>query len=85
MVSTFVFAAGAAQAQSTDSPPPAPVEAQTTTPSAPAPEAGKVAVPSPPPDAALPVVEPIIGDEEFNRAIPSLDVAEDPELNRPLE
>src|SRR5690606_1103339 len=48
-------------------------------------EAGKIAVPPPPPDAALPVVEPIIGDEEFNRAIPSLDVADDPELNRPLE
>jgi translocation and assembly module TamA len=48
-------------------------------------EAGTIPVPAPPPDAQLPVVEPIVEDGRFNRAIPSLDVADDPELGRPLE
>lgn len=48
-------------------------------------EAGRVPVPAPPPDAGLPAVEPILEDDRFNRAIPSLDVAEDPELGQPLE
>jgi len=48
-------------------------------------EAGKVAVPPPPPGAVLPEVKPIVPDDEFNKAIPSLDVADDPELARPLE
>lgn len=48
-------------------------------------EAGKVPVPPAPPDAALPPVEPVISDEEFNSAIPGLEVEDDPELNRPLE
>jgi translocation and assembly module TamA len=48
-------------------------------------EAGKLPVPAPPPNAGLPEVEPIVKDEDFNKAIPSLDVADDPELNKPLE
>ena len=48
-------------------------------------EAGKVPVPAPPADVALPQVTPIIPDAEFNKAIPSLDVDSDPELDRPLE
>jgi translocation and assembly module TamA len=48
-------------------------------------EAGKLPVPAPPPDVELPVVEPVVEDERFNKAIPSLDVADDPELARPLE
>jgi translocation and assembly module TamA len=48
-------------------------------------EAGKLPVPVPPPDIELPTVEPIVKDEDFNKAIPSLDVADDPELDRPLE
>ncbi|MCK9542796.1 MAG: BamA/TamA family outer membrane protein [Novosphingobium sp.] len=47
--------------------------------------AGSVSVPVAPADAALPQVETIIPDAEFNAAIPSLDVADDPELDRPLE
>lgn len=48
-------------------------------------EAGTVPVPQPPPDAMLPQVEPIIGEEEFNSSIPSLGAEDDPELDRPLE
>jgi translocation and assembly module TamA len=48
-------------------------------------EAGRVAVPPPPPEAGLPEMDPIVPDGEFNAAIPSLDVADDPELGRPLE
>lgn len=44
-----------------------------------------MAVPAPPADAALPEMAPIIPDAEFNAAIPSLDVSDDPELARPLE
>lgn len=48
-------------------------------------EAGKVPVPAPPPDAMLPEVKTIIPDDEFNRAVPAIDVADDPELAKPLE
>nr|WP_188770307.1 BamA/TamA family outer membrane protein [Novosphingobium endophyticum] len=48
-------------------------------------EAGDVPVPAPPADADLPQVDPIISNEEFNASIPDLDVADDSELDRPLE
>ncbi|MCW1427574.1 BamA/TamA family outer membrane protein [Novosphingobium sp. JCM 18896] len=48
-------------------------------------EAGKLPVPAAPPEANLPAVDPVISDEAFNKAIPSLDVADDAELDRPLE
>lgn len=48
-------------------------------------EAGQVAVPAPPADVALPKVEPVISDKEFNSSVPSLDAADDPELDKPLE
>ena len=48
-------------------------------------EAGKLPVPAPPPGADLPAVDPIIENDRFNKAMPSLDVADDPELGRPLE
>lgn len=48
-------------------------------------EAGSVPVPPPPTGTPLPTVEPVVSDSEFNTAIPSLDVADDPELARPLE
>lgn len=48
-------------------------------------EAGKLPVPAPPPGADLPAVDPIIDNDRFNKAMPSLDVADDPELGRPLE
>ncbi|GGC20117.1 membrane protein [Novosphingobium marinum] len=47
--------------------------------------AGSVPVPPPPPEVALPEVEPIIPDEEFNETVPDLDAGDDPELDRPLE
>ncbi|MDK2761554.1 MAG: BamA/TamA family outer membrane protein [Sphingopyxis sp.] len=50
-------------------------------------EAGEpIAVPSPPPPGvALPAVEPIIGDDEFEKAIPAISADQDAELDRPLE
>lgn len=48
-------------------------------------QAGKLAVPTPPADAVLPDVKPVIPDDEFNRSIPKLDAADDPELGKPLE
>src|SRR3546814_13807698 len=46
----------------------------------------KIAAPSPPPpEAQLPVVEPIIGDEEFEKSIPPIRAEDDAELDRPLE
>lgn len=46
----------------------------------------KIASPSPPPpDVELPAVEPIIGDEEFEKAIPPISAEDDAELDRPLE
>ncbi len=47
--------------------------------------AGEVDIPSPPADANLPVVEPIITNDEFNAAIPALAPDDDPELAKPLE
>ncbi|WP_375291044.1 autotransporter assembly complex family protein [Qipengyuania sp.] len=44
-----------------------------------------LAVPAPPPDVALPEVEPIISDEEFDETVPELDPATDEELQGPLE
>lgn len=45
-----------------------------------------IAAPTPPPpDAPLPEVAPIISDEEFKAAIPSISAEDDPELDRPLE
>ena len=46
----------------------------------------KIAAPSPPPpEAQLPVVEPIIEDEEFEKSIPPISAEDDAELDRPLE
>ena len=46
----------------------------------------KIAAPSPPPtEAQLPAVEPIIGDEEFEKSIPPIRAEDDAELDRPLE
>lgn len=47
--------------------------------------AGEVPVPAAPADVALPTVETIISDKEFNDAVPALDPADDAELDRPLE
>jgi translocation and assembly module TamA len=45
-----------------------------------------IAAPSPPPpDVVLPDVAPIIGDEEFEKAIPPISAEDDAELDRPLE
>ena len=45
-----------------------------------------IAAPTPPPpNVQLPEVAPIIGDEEFEKAIPPISAEDDPELNRPLE
>ncbi len=50
------------------------------------PETDAIATPSPPPpDAVLPEVAPIIEDEEFAKAIPSISAEDDAELDRPLE
>lgn len=73
-----LVAAHPARAQQDD--PPA------ATPAATAPEEDRIAVPSPPPpEVVLPTVEPIIGDDEFDKAIPSISAEDDPELDRPLE
>jgi translocation and assembly module TamA len=48
-------------------------------------EAGNVPVPPPPATSALPQVEPVITDEEFNSSVPTLDGSGDPELDKPLE
>ncbi len=47
--------------------------------------AGTVPVPPPPSGTALPQVEQIIPDAEFNAAIPALDNTNDPALDQPLE
>lgn len=45
-----------------------------------------IATPTPPPpDAQLPAVEPIIEDDEFEKAIPPISAEDDAELDRPLE
>lgn len=48
-------------------------------------QAGKLDVPAPPADVTLPDVKPVIPDDEFNKSIPKLDAADDPELDKPLE
>ncbi|WP_374406638.1 autotransporter assembly complex family protein [Pelagerythrobacter sp.] len=45
----------------------------------------EVQVPAPPTDIDLPEVEPVITDEEFDEAIPEIDVEDDPALEGPLE
>jgi len=49
------------------------------------PAAEALEVPAPPPGADLPDIEPVITDEEFEQAVPSLDPFEDAELEAPLE
>jgi translocation and assembly module TamA len=45
-----------------------------------------IAAPSPPPpDVLFPIIEPIIEDDEFRKAIPPITAEDDPELSRPLE
>ena len=48
-------------------------------------EAGKVPVPAPPQQPALPQVDTIIPDGEFNTSVPALDTGSDAELDKPLE
>lgn len=43
------------------------------------------AVPLPPSDAGLPEVEPVIGQEEFDKSIPNMTPSPDAELEAPLE
>ena len=69
----FSLLAGAAQIA-------VPAAAQTR----PAP-AGTLTVPAPPSGANLPVIEPIVPDAEFEKAIPAISPDDDPELSRPLE
>ena len=47
--------------------------------------AGTIPVPAPPAGAALPQVDPIISDDEFNDTLPPLDLNGDPTINQPLE
>ena len=68
--------AGAADAQQVEPPKVVPTVAVSEPIAAPSP---------PPPDARLPEVEPIIGDEEFEKAIPPISAEDDAELDRPLE
>lgn len=46
---------------------------------------GDYSLPAPPPDANLPEVEPVIGQEEFEEAVPELGPPTDAELEAPLE
>lgn len=70
--------AGAAHAQQ--------VEPPKVVPTLETPATEPIAAPSPPPpDVVLPEIAPIISDEEFEKAIPSIGVEDDPELDRPLE
>lgn len=46
--------------------------------------AGDLGVPAPPPDADLPETEPVIGQEEFEEAVPDLETS-DAEMDGPLE
>lgn len=48
-------------------------------------QAGGLNLPPPPADATLPEVAPIIPDDEFNAAVPSLGPEDDAELDQPLE
>jgi len=63
-----------------------PVEPPPVVPTVDAASTAPIAVPSlPPPDVVLPEVAPIIGDEEFEKAIPPISADDDAELDRPLE
>ncbi len=83
IAAALAFTALPAWAQDSAAPPA--IVPATTVPEATTLEAGKLPVPAPPAGADLPVVEPIIPDTDFNAAVPSLDVADDVELDRPLE
>ncbi len=81
IVSTSVIGLGwtaSAQAQQVEPPPVVPTLPTATD--------EPIATPTPPPpDAQLPAVEPIIEDDEFEKAIPPISAEDDAELDRPLE
>ena len=79
--SLLCLAAATAQAQEAPQPPPV---TETASPE-PAPETEMAKPNPPPPDAVFPPVEPIIADDEFDRAIPKISAEDDPELGVPLE
>ena len=64
---------------------PASANAQVAEPAQPEEQVRPVDIPEPPADAALPEVEPIIDDEEFESAIPDLDTADDEAMDAPFE
>lgn len=71
--------------EQTVSPPPAPPAAETQD-AADMAGPGMIAAPAPPPpEVRLPEVAPIIGEDEFEDAIPPISAEDDPELDRPLE
>lgn len=80
----LVLNGGAAWAQTASVPADPPATAATPA-SNDALKAGEILVPPPPAIANLPVVEPIISDEEFNSAVPSMKAEDDLDLDRPLE
>lgn len=74
-----VIAGSAVAAQQAEAPSVPPAEADEA-------DGKDIAAPAPPPPGApLPQVEPIIEDEEFQKAIPPIGAEDDPELDRPLE
>lgn len=74
-----VIAGSAVAAQQAEAPSVPPAEADEA-------DGKNIAAPAPPPPgASLPQVEPIIEDEEFQKAIPPIGAEDDPELDRPLE
>ena len=48
-------------------------------------EIGSLDIPAAPDDVALPDVEPVITEREFNRIVPDLEAQDDAELDKPLE
>ena len=83
-VSLFGLAwTGSLAAQESVSPPPVPTLGEKSQEAESLPD---IATPTPPPpDVQLPVVDPIISDEEFKSAIPPISAEDDPELDKPLE
>ncbi|MGQ2931837.1 MAG: hypothetical protein ACT6Q3_15290, partial [Sphingopyxis sp.] len=79
--SLLCLAATTAHGQVAPQPPPV---TETIAPDA-APETELAKPTPPPPDAVFPPVEPIIEDDEFDRAIPPISAEDDPELGVPLE
>ncbi len=79
--SLLCLAAATAHAQDAVQPPPVTETANPET----APDTGMAKPTPPPPDAQFPKVEPIIEDDEFDRAIPKISAEDDPELDVPLE